>query len=111
MKTCRARYTPEAARIIRKLHPTIKATIRTGISDILKDPLLGRELQLELSGFRSLRVRRYRIIYRINEEQSYVEIHYVGPRRDVYESFRDLLAEKGAKDRDPRPGRTRGEHR
>ena len=62
MKTYRARYTPEAARIIRKLHPTIKATIRTGIRDILKDPLLGRELQLDLSGFRSLRVRRYRII-------------------------------------------------
>jgi len=94
MKTYRARYTPEAARIIRKLHPAIKAAIRTGIRDILKDPLLGRELQLELSGFRSLRVRGYRIIYRINEEQSCVEIHYVGPRRDVYESLRDLLSGK-----------------
>jgi len=94
MKTFRARYTPEAARIIRKLHPTIKATIRTGIRDILKDPLLGRELQLELNGFRSLRVSRYRIIYRINEEEPCVEIHHVGPRRDVYESFRDLLSQK-----------------
>ncbi len=111
MKTYRARYTPEAARIIRKLHPTIKATIRTGIRDILKDPLLGRELQLELSGFWPLRVRRYCIIYRINEEQSCVEIHYVGPRRDVYESLRDLLEERGAKGRGPRPGRIRGEHR
>ncbi|HET7854221.1 MAG TPA: type II toxin-antitoxin system RelE/ParE family toxin [Candidatus Methylomirabilis sp.] len=97
MKTYRARYTPEAARITRKLHPTIKVTIRTGIRDILKDPLLGRELQLELSRFRSLRVRRYRIICRINEEQSYVEVHYVGPRRDVYESLRELLSGKERK--------------
>jgi hypothetical protein len=40
-----------------------------------------------------------------HEEQSCVEIHYVGPRRDVYESLRDLLAEK------TRPGRIRGEDR
>ena len=60
----------------------------------MKDPLDGRELQLELKGFRSLRVGKHRIIYRINEEESCVEIHYVGPRRDVYESFRDLLSGK-----------------
>jgi len=92
MKTYRARYTPEASVIIKKLHPTIKAAIRVGIRDILKAPLAGQELQFELSGFRSFRVSRYRIIYRINEEDSCIEIHYVGPRRDIYESFRDLLS-------------------
>ena len=95
MTTYRVRYTPEAARIIKKLHPTIRAALRSGIRDILNDPLVGKELQLELRGFRSLRVSRYRIIYRINEEQSRVEIHYVGPRRDVYESLRDLLSRMG----------------
>jgi mRNA-degrading endonuclease RelE of RelBE toxin-antitoxin system len=90
----RARYTPEASAIIKKLHPTIKVALRAGITEIVKDPLDGRELQLELKGFRSLRVGKHRIIYRINEEESCVEIHYVGPRRDVYESFRDLLSGK-----------------
>lgn len=90
----RARYTPEASAIIKKLHPTIKVAVRAGITEIMKDPLGGRELQLELKGFRSLRAGKHRIIYRINEEESYVEIHYVGPRRDVYESFRDLLSGK-----------------
>jgi mRNA-degrading endonuclease RelE of RelBE toxin-antitoxin system len=94
MKTYRARYTPEVSRIIKKLHPTIKGAVRGGITDILKNPLVGRELHHELSGFRSLRVSRYRIIYRINDDESYIEFHYVGPRRDVYESFRDLLSGK-----------------
>lgn len=92
MRPYRARYTPEASAIIKKLHPTIKTAVRAGISEIIKTPLVGRELRLELSGFRSFRVTKYRIIYRINEEESCIEILYVGPRRDVYESFRDLLA-------------------
>lgn len=71
----------------------MRAAIRTGIDELMKAPLAGHELQFELSGFRSFRVTRYRIIYRINEEESCIEIHYVGPRRDVYESFRELLSQ------------------
>ena len=95
MRGYRARYTPEASAIIKTLHPTIKAAVRVGIGEIMETPLAGRELQLELRGFRSFRVSRHRIIYKINQEESCIEIHYVGPRRDVYESFRELLAEKG----------------
>jgi len=65
----RARYTPEASAIIKKLHPTIKAAVRAGITEIVHDPLDGRELQLELQGFRSLRVGRHRIIYRIKRKR------------------------------------------
>lgn len=92
MKAYRARYTREASGILKKLHPTIKAAIRAGTRDIITDPLAGRELQFELSEFRSFRVSRTRIMYRINEEESCVEIRYLGPRRDVYESFRSLLS-------------------
>ena len=97
MRRHRARYTPEASAIIKTLHPTIKAAIRVGIAEIMQTPLAGRELQLELRGFRSFRVSRHRIIYKINEEKSCIDIHYVGPRRDIYESFRDLLSEKWAR--------------
>ena len=94
MRGYRSRYTPEASAIIKTLHPTIKAAVRVGIGEIMETPLAGRELQLELRGFRSFRVSRHRIIYKINEEESCIEIHYVGPRRDVYESFRELLSGK-----------------
>ena len=45
----------------------------------------------ELSGLRSYRIRTYRIIYHLNEEQAYLEILLVGPRRTVYEELRALL--------------------
>ncbi|MCI0585685.1 MAG: type II toxin-antitoxin system RelE/ParE family toxin [Planctomycetes bacterium] len=92
MKAWRARYTPEAADLIRKLHPESRRRIRGGIRALLDDPSSGHELQLELSGFRSLRVGAYRVLYRIDEDARSVEVLYVGPRRDVYENFRRLVA-------------------
>ena len=94
MKALRVRYTPEAASLIRKLHPEIKHMIRGGMRALLENPLIGHELRLELSGFRSHRIKNYRILYQINDHESFVEVHFVGHRRDVYESFRALLIEK-----------------
>lgn len=87
----RVRYTPEAAAIIRNLAPEVKIAIRRGIDELIKDPLLGKELQEELEGFRSHRVRRYRIIYQVNETGPWLDVFYIGPRRDVYQAFSELL--------------------
>mgnify|MGYP001601977481 CR=1 FL=1 len=88
----RVHYTPEAAAIIRKLAPEIKLVVRRGIEELLRDPFLGKELGEELTGFRSHRVRHHRIIYHLdNEDVPWLVIHYVGPRRDVYEAFTELL--------------------
>jgi mRNA-degrading endonuclease RelE of RelBE toxin-antitoxin system len=87
----RVRYTLEAAAIIKKLAPEVKTAIRRGIDELIKDPLLGKELQEELESFRSHRVRRYRIIYQVNETGPWLDVFYVGPRRDVYQAFSELL--------------------
>ncbi|MEW6247552.1 MAG: type II toxin-antitoxin system RelE/ParE family toxin [Nitrospirota bacterium] len=91
MKGYRARYTPEAASRIRKFHPQIKQEIKEGIRMLLTSPLAGHQLQFELSGYRSYRVRTHRVIYQINEEEATVDIVFVGPRRNVYEELRALL--------------------
>ena len=91
MKAYRARYTPEAAGRIRKLHPQVKQEIREAIRTLLQSPLMGHALQHELSGFRSHRVRTYRLIYQINDEDRTVDVLFVGPRRNVYEELRLLL--------------------
>jgi addiction module RelE/StbE family toxin len=90
----RMRYTPEAAALIRRLHPEVKQQIRKGIRDLLEDPLLGHELRFDLSSFRSYRVKSYRILYQHNERENFMEVYYVGHRRDVYESFRSLLLDR-----------------
>jgi mRNA-degrading endonuclease RelE of RelBE toxin-antitoxin system len=95
VKRYQVRYTMEAAGRIRKLHPQIKSEIREGIRTLLETPLAGYSLHFELSGLWSYRVRNHRIIYRINGDESMLDIVLVGPRRDVYEELRDLLIEKG----------------
>ena len=91
MKKCRPKFTPEASRSIAHLPPEIKKLIRASIDELASQPFKGDELQMELSGFRSLKPKRYRIIYKVNESDSTIEIYYVGPRRDVYENFKRLL--------------------
>jgi mRNA-degrading endonuclease RelE of RelBE toxin-antitoxin system len=94
VKRYQVRYTQEAADRIRKLHPQIEREIREEIRTLLDAPLAGHSLHFELSGLWSFRVRNHRIIYRINEDESMLDIVFVGPRRDVYEELRDLLIEK-----------------
>ncbi len=91
MTPFRVRYTPTAADSIRHLHPGVKQAIREAIRGLSADPLGGHPLTLELAGFRSLRVSRYRVIYRLDETGGVVEIHLVGPRKDIYELLRELL--------------------
>jgi mRNA interferase RelE/StbE len=96
MKGYRARYTKEAAERIRKLHPQVKREIKQGIRELLVAPLAGHALQFELAGLRAYRVRTYRIIYRLHDEESCLDVVFVGPRRNVYEELRTvLLSERG----------------
>ncbi len=91
MKSYPVRFTLEASRLIAKLPPEIKRVIRSVIDDLRKEPCKGSELSGELAGYRSLKARRYRVIYRVNDEETLLEIHFVGHRRDVYETLRALL--------------------
>ena len=87
----RIRYKPVAAESIRHLHPSVKQAIREEIRDLAVDPFTGHPLTFELTGFRSLPVSRYRVISRIHEANRTVEIHLVGPRKNIYEVFREFL--------------------
>jgi mRNA interferase RelE/StbE len=89
-----ALYTPECSRLISKLPPETKRLVRSTIDALLAKPEMGTELTGELDGYRSYRVRRYRIIYRVNEEESCIEVYHVGHRRDVYQTLRSLLSRR-----------------
>jgi mRNA interferase RelE/StbE len=93
MKAWRLRFTPEASRLISSLHPEIKKHIKNDLDENHENPHVGKDLQEELSGFKSLRSKRYRIIYDIDENRKTIRVYYVGRRRDVYEQFRRLLGE------------------
>ena len=91
MTNYRVRFTPESSRLIAKLPPEVKKLVRSAIDGLRQDPYQRSELAGEFTGYRSLKIRRYRIIYRLNDEESFLEIYHVGHRRDVYETLRLLI--------------------
>lgn len=88
------RVTDRAAALLRALHPHIKKKVRSSFQAIMADPYVGKALTEELSGLRSYRVSRYRIIYRLLQERQ-IEIVAVGPRERIYEdTYRVLKKER-----------------
>jgi mRNA-degrading endonuclease RelE of RelBE toxin-antitoxin system len=69
MKKWKIRFTPESSRLLSKLHPDNKAHVKQALTELRQNPFTGKDLQEELSGFKSLRLKQYRIIYNINEEE------------------------------------------
>ncbi|MBA3612222.1 MAG: type II toxin-antitoxin system RelE/ParE family toxin [Nitrospirales bacterium] len=91
MTAYRVRYTQEAAGRIRKLHPEVTQEIRDAIRTLQDAPLTGHSLQQELFGYRSYRVRSYRIIYRLNDDERTIDVVFIGQRRNVYEELLSLV--------------------
>lgn len=75
----------EVAQLIRQLHPNRKKKIKQALKAMARDPLQGKPLQEELSGFMSYRVGTLRIIYTIDEKKKNIHIVALGPRRCIYE--------------------------
>ena len=78
------------AELIRGLHPDIKRKVRSALESVVDDPLIGKALKDELDGLRSIRVARFRVIYRIREGRA-IEVVSVGPRKSIYEETLRLL--------------------
>ena len=91
MKDATIKLTPETARLLAKLHPENKKMIKAGLKVLSQKPASGADLQEELSGFKSYKLKRYSVIYKFSEEDNVVQVYYIGHRRDVYEQFQTLL--------------------
>ncbi len=76
---------------IRNLHPQIKPVVKSKIEKLQENPFDGKGLEKELSGYWSMRAKRFRIIYKIRDYDQTVEIHYVGHRKDIYELFKEAI--------------------
>jgi mRNA interferase RelE/StbE len=86
----RLRIPKEVALLLRGLHPAIKRKIRTALDQVLENAEAGKALKDELSGLRSFRVGRLRIIYR-KPSRGVLEIVAVGPRSVIYEETLRLV--------------------
>lgn len=87
-------YTLVAQKLIKKLSPQIKKGVRKAIDEVQEDPFFGKPLKDELTGYFSIRFKRYRVIYNFAEERQVITIIYVGKRVSVYEALSQFLKNK-----------------
>ncbi|MFY9314616.1 MAG: type II toxin-antitoxin system RelE/ParE family toxin [Burkholderiales bacterium] len=78
------------AATVRNLHPGIKRKLRGALEAIMQDPHAGKPLKEELEGLWSLRVGRFRVIYRAGPGPS-VDLVAFGPRERIYEETMRLI--------------------
>ncbi|MGH7888247.1 MAG: type II toxin-antitoxin system RelE family toxin [Candidatus Binatia bacterium] len=85
MPTATLKIAPKARELIRRLPPILKRKVRAALGELLDHPTVGKQLRKELTGYRSLRVGRHRVIYRADELG--IEVVAIGPRATVYEEI------------------------
>jgi mRNA-degrading endonuclease RelE of RelBE toxin-antitoxin system len=85
-------YSETSRKQIRKLHPQIKPVVKSKIEGLQENPFSGKCLEKELSGYLSMQANRFRVIYRIRDNDQTGEIHYVGHRKNIYELFKEAIA-------------------
>ncbi|BFU92527.1 MAG: putative Cytotoxic translational repressor of toxin-antitoxin stability system [Nitrospira sp.] len=85
---------PHVAKMICSLHPDLKRSIKSAIRAIAADPECGGPLQRELDGLRKYRVRRFRIVYAVDQKTRVIRLMAVGHRRHVYEELTEQLRRK-----------------
>lgn len=81
---------PHVAEIVRALPPGLKQAVKQALLAIRADPEIGVALQRDLAGYRRYRVRRFRIIYRLDRSGRVLHVVAVGHRRSIYEELADL---------------------
>jgi mRNA interferase RelE/StbE len=83
------RMPDDLAGLVRGLHPVLKKKVRASLESILSDPNVGKPLKDELSGFRSFRVGRFRIVYRVLKKE--IHVVAIGPRSRIYQATLRLV--------------------
>ncbi len=90
------RVPQEVVTLIRGLHPQLKQKVRGSLRTVLKDPYSGRPLRGELEGLWTVRVSRFRLIYRIRRRRQ-IEVVALGPRERIYkETLRRVKKDAGS---------------
>ncbi|OQW58830.1 MAG: cytotoxin [Nitrospira sp. ST-bin4] len=95
MNPFRTDLPPHVAEVIRSLHPDLKRSIKSAVRAIATDPACGEPLKRELNGLRKYRVRRFRIVYAVDQKTRVIRLMAVGHRRHVYDELTERLRRTG----------------
>jgi len=87
----RTLHVPDAvAALLRHLHPELKRKVRAALETVVSEPGAGKSLKDELTGLRSFRVGKFRLIYRVRGTR--IEVIAFGARERIYEETYRLIS-------------------
>ena len=89
--TWRLVITPKVQEALRTVPPETKRYVRRAFQEIAKNPWIGKPLRDDLVGLHSLRVRRFRVVYRMERHIVTVVVVGVGPRETIYGEIASAL--------------------
>ena len=76
---------------IRFLINRMRKNIKSGLKGLAENPYIGKPLKNELAPFRSLKLKRFRVIYRTDDDNTRVVVVAIGHRKDIYEVILQIL--------------------
>ena len=88
------KLTPTAAQAFTRLHPDIRKQLKEALTKLKENPYSGKLLRDELIFFRSFKIKRYRVIYQVDDSAKNIIVVALGHRRDIYEVAEKLIQEK-----------------
>jgi mRNA interferase RelE/StbE len=91
VKSLRIDIPTHVADIFHSLHPDLERSLKAALRAIASDPHCGEPLLRELEGLQKYRVRRFRIVYRVDRKAKVIQVMTIGPRRHIYEELAERL--------------------
>lgn len=73
-----------AIKFLKKIKQNDRETIINKIEILKKDPYLGKRLAGDLFGLWKLRIRKFRVLYKIIENKLIIVIVNIGHRKNIY---------------------------
>lgn len=77
-------FSKEVADFLKRLDNSIRSRVLGKLKKLETRPDLGKPLTGQLTGFRSLRIGDYRVIYSIEREKLSILVIKIGHRKNVY---------------------------
>ncbi|MFH0725689.1 MAG: type II toxin-antitoxin system RelE/ParE family toxin [Pseudomonadota bacterium] len=76
--------------LVRAASPDVRAAFKKKMEQLRTTPCIGKPLLRKLAGYYSVRTHKLRIIYKVISEKKLLEVHYVGPPRDLYQIIHQM---------------------
>ena len=91
----RVQLAPSVAVTFKRFNPEIRKQLKVGLKELAGNPYAGKGLQDDLTEFRSYRIKRYRIIYTVEDGERLLKIYMIGHRREIYDLFSKFIRGEG----------------